>query len=163
MSLRMYANAVAAVEENAASAKKSVDDLNAAVSDSAGFSAGFQKLLEFKDAQGERGGTTFTEAWKILNEHLDRIEQARDNPANAHLQIYVAQATSKLADFFRKTWGQLGDVETLLKNLERFRRAEEAASKSKQFGSPAGPTQQQPSSTTSSASLKILHITGKLP
>lgn len=161
--LKAYATqtlpAVTAAAQEAAAANKLLSESF----DASKTSAGFRKLLEFKDAQGETGGTTFTEAWKLLNAQLDREELLRKNPANAHLQIDVAQSMSKLRDFFQRFFNQLGDVQTLLKNLDRFRRAEEVASKSKQYGSQAAPSPQQPSSTASSASLKIMFITGKLP
>jgi len=124
---RLLANVVSEIADRSNAAADAQDRLNASMGKAPQYSTGFAKLLEFKDAQGETGGTTFTEAWKLLNAQLDVTEQARANPANANLAIFAADAMRKLEDFFRRVFPQLGDVRTLLRNLEAFRSSEAAA------------------------------------
>lgn len=93
------------------------------------FSTGFRKLLDFKDAQGDRSDTkhfdtTYATAFDLLNRMLDQIERSKANPSNVALQYDTAEGEKKLADYFRKFYPDIGEVRDLLKDLAEFRKRE---------------------------------------
>lgn len=153
-----------AVAEGAAEAERSIDSLTVRAEEASEevvikVSRTLGMILAGGEAAPGMGGTGLAGALEVI-QHYNELLEIQKNARAGVEQFLVNQSVQQTADYFRRVFGQLGDIKKLSKELRDYLSA--TAKKDSVSGPTSGTLGSAKTASTSTTSIAVLRWTGGL-